>query len=104
MLRFKLVLRILDTQPHIYQTLNIQWGFGPTKLPSHQCQRWFFIPYSSVVKTDDPDLDLIWPVRGSYALSEEELISSDAGHGPRRVNPNKDLGDGPVWLSALKAI
>ena len=48
------------------------------------------IPYSSVIKTDDPDFDLIWSVRGSYALSEQDIeISSDVTP-DRRVNPNED--------------
>ncbi|MEZ8237084.1 Solitary outer membrane autotransporter beta-barrel domain [Vibrio splendidus] len=80
----------VDFDPNSFINLNDS-GFGSDKTIDTRSQVSVgSIPYSSVIKTDDPDFDLIWSVRGSYALSEQDIeISSDVTP-DRRVNPNKD--------------
>ncbi|OCH68294.1 Solitary outer membrane autotransporter beta-barrel domain [Vibrio splendidus] len=80
----------VDFDPNSFINLNDS-GFGSDKTIDTRSQVSVgSIPYSSVIKTDDPDFDLIWSVRGSYALSEQDIeISSDVTP-DRRVNPNED--------------
>ncbi|MBE8576864.1 Solitary outer membrane autotransporter beta-barrel domain [Vibrio sp. OPT18] len=80
----------VDFDPNSFINLNDS-GFGSDKTIDTRSQVSVgSIPYSSVIKTDDPDFDLIWSVRGSYALSEQDIeISSDVTS-DRRVNPNED--------------
>ncbi|MDA0154407.1 Solitary outer membrane autotransporter beta-barrel domain [Vibrio sp. Makdt] len=80
----------VDFDPNSFINLNDN-GFGSDKTIDTRSQVSVgSIPYSSVVKTDDPDLDLIWSVRGSYALSEQDIEISSEVTSDRRVNPNKD--------------
>ena len=80
----------VDFDPNSFINLNDS-GFGSDKTIDTRSQVSVgSFPYSSVIKTDDPDFDLIWSVRGSYALSEQDIeISSDVTP-DRRVNPNED--------------
>ncbi|MEZ8222523.1 Solitary outer membrane autotransporter beta-barrel domain [Vibrio splendidus] len=80
----------VDFDPNSFINLNDS-GFGTDKTIDTRSQVSVgSIPYSTVIKTDDPDFDLIWSVRGSYALSEQDIeISSDVTP-DRRVNPNED--------------
>ncbi|MCK8070021.1 Solitary outer membrane autotransporter beta-barrel domain [Vibrio sp. 1CM23M] len=81
----------VDFDPNSFINLNDS-GFGSDKTIDTRSQVSVgSIPYSSVIKTeDDPDFELIWSVRGSYALSEQDIeISSDVTP-DRRVNPNED--------------
>ncbi|MEZ9857302.1 Solitary outer membrane autotransporter beta-barrel domain [Vibrio splendidus] len=80
----------VDFDPNSFINLNDS-GFGSDKTIDTRSQVSVgSIPYSSLIKTDDPDFDLIWSVRGSYALSEQDIeISSDVTS-DRRLNPNED--------------
>ncbi|OEF93197.1 Solitary outer membrane autotransporter beta-barrel domain [Vibrio splendidus] len=80
----------VDFDPNSFINLNDN-GFGSDKTIDTRSQVSVgSIPYSSVINTDDPDLDLIWSVRGSYALSEQDIEISPEVTSDRRVNPNKD--------------
>ncbi|MEZ8943652.1 Solitary outer membrane autotransporter beta-barrel domain [Vibrio sp. 10N.247.311.12] len=80
----------VDFDPNSFINLNDS-GFGSDKTIDTRSQVSVgSIPYSSVINTDDPDLDLIWSVRGSYALSEQDIEISPEVTSDRRVNPNKD--------------
>ncbi|PMG47659.1 hypothetical protein BCU90_11430 [Vibrio lentus] len=48
------------------------------------------IPYSSTIKTENSDLDVLWSVQASYALSEQDVETSTEVFSDCRLNPNKD--------------
>lgn len=80
----------VDFDPNSFINLNDN-GFGSDKTIDTRSQVSVgSIPYSSTIKTDNPDLDVIWSVRASYVLSEQDIEFSTDVTSDRRLNPNKD--------------
>lgn len=91
----------VDFDPNSLINLNDS-GFGSdTTIETRSQVKVGAIPYTSVIKTDNPDLDFIWSVRVSYVTTEQE-IEIDASVAPdRTLDQNQDTVLGAYGFAGL---